>query len=569
MDTSTLSLLVAIFFGIIGVLIGHKQLGELFGKLRGKQPAAPSPPAPTAPPAPMVEERGNLMDRLGEKERQRFVALCRAYASKHEILDAKERQSIDEGRVLEPFVGLPNPGYTDYIISLITKEGERIAILPSGSSLPDIEGIGRTSLLIRLLGIFIPYGRLLGLSSEEIQKTPESVKLHHSRDHQWCKLIVSDTAFVGCTNGRICVVPMKGEKISFIWDVARHIFRNTEIAYVSGCHRDAGNQQKLETIFSNVALESIIKDIYVEPGAVFPVDKVIILRRSIEPNPEPPVLVKLGQDDAKRKLREALLATDLHGSNYWRRNKPLLEIRTDRILKDLDLNKMDNVYELVVAHPNAIIPYNVYDEIAELLRTGRAIRKDERVQKIRTGSGIRFHNHELISSLTDVDQIRLLATSGETLFKDASFWKELGQLQTSIGVNILLLNPASDAARKRQTEAYEPLGSDFLHEEIDQNIDTIRRMARYFAAASKKVSLECSMYQEMPPFRMTFIGKDRALVAPYIPTSRTGEGTVFYDIRHESDGALIEGFKAEYDRIHGSSTPVDLGAVDAAGTKPV
>lgn len=439
------------------------------------------------------------------------------------------------------------PHFVDCICGVVTREGKAIAILPSGYSTPDIEGIGRTSLLLRLLGITIPYGRLLGLDNAAIKSLPGNITIFLSKD-PWCRLLATDVAYIGSSGGRLSIVPTKGEFISFVWDMARHIFRSTELDYRTGDHRKMPGREKLHEIFYHIPL-SEFKDLFGKLDAIYSLDEIIILCRRIEARPLPTSRRVLTGDERVRQLREAMLVSLRHGSTFWRRDPQALAHRVDIILNKLDWSKMCTIVELTISHPSPIIPNYVFDEVAELIRRGKLPGRENGSASINVGSGIRYHNDALIRSLHDVEEIQMLATSGEHLVKDASFWKLLSQVHREFNLKVLLLNPDSPAAAERERKAYTDKSEEFLLDEIRENIETIKRMSTHFEKSGSRVHIQGKLYSEPPIFRMTFIGTRRLLVASYQEGKRTGFDTMFYDIQADQEGNLFHGFRAEYDRI--------------------
>jgi hypothetical protein len=155
--------------------------------------------------------------------------------------------------------------------------------------------------------------------------------------------------------------------------------------------------------------------------------------------------------------------------------------------------------------------------------------------------------------LHEVDEINLLMTSGEKLFSDMAFWKMLSQVRRRLSIKILLLDPDSPAATRRERTAYRDKKTNFLGQEISENIGTIKRMAKHFRNSASPLKIQCKLYSERPSFRMTFIGKDRLLVASYVEDRRTGFDTLFFDVSGDQEGGLFDGFKREFERIESTA----------------
>ncbi|NHW00150.1 MAG: hypothetical protein HA496_11065 [Thaumarchaeota archaeon] len=66
-------------------------------------------------------------------------------------------------------------------------------------------------------------------------------------------------------------------------------------------------------------------------------------------------------------------------------------------------------------------------------------------------------------------------------------------------------------------------------------------MSEYFIENKKPVHIVCSLYDELPSFRMTFIGDQKLLITSYEKGKRTGHETVFYEISPQMQ-TLFDGF---------------------------
>src|SRR5262249_17616981 len=201
-----------------------------------------------------------------------------------------------------------------------------------------------------------------------------------------------------------------------------------------------------------------------------------------------------------------------------------------------------------------ITPYYVFDEVAGLIHYGKLPEVPSTLLNVGTGLGVRYHNDTLMRSLYDVNEIKMLVTSGEKLFKDTAFWKMLSQVRRGFKLKILLLDSDSPAVVAREESAYNDKERGFLKEEIRQNIETLKRMAAHFREIGGPIQIECKLYGQPPSFRMTFIGAQRLLVASYVRGERTGTDTIFYDLKQEGD--LFYGFKAAFEIIESSARQV-------------
>lgn len=452
--------------------------------------------------------------------------------------------------LIDPAVPLPDGSlFIDCICSAFAINGERVLLLPSRDSSPNIEGVGRTSILLRLLGLTIPYGRVIGLGIDE-PESPERIPMHFSST-PWCRLLATDMAYIGTTRDELTIVPTRGEMASFVWDLARHIYRSTDPKYKSGDHRK--NRKKLLKIFHNIPMTSAIVKLFGELNALHSVDKVIILKRRIQAKPSPPVPRLVTGQKRLNQLRHSMTINTEHGSRFWHREDSLLVKRVDQILNALNEDSLPPFLEITYSHPSPVIPQNTFSEIRDILTEEPPAPLRKAKETLKSGTGIRFHNDILMRCIGDIDQIRFLVTTGEKFFKDVAFWNSLVKRTSEIKIEVLMLNPDSPVVENRQQATYHDKPTGFLKTEIVQNVATLRRMSLYFANLRKRqkpiVSIRCGIYDDLPSFRMTFIGKNRLLVSSYDEGRRTGEQTLFYDINTRHEGTLFLGFNNIYRKL--------------------
>lgn len=494
-----------------------------------------------------------------QKNRENYNSTLRTFFKKKKLdekfpfLDIKEKKMTDY--CISPPMGEP---FLDCICSVISKDGRRVVLIPSAESSPDIEGIGRTSVLLNLLGLTIPYARLIGLEMKDL-KANDKIPIYFNSSNLWCNLIAADYACLTVSGGVLSVIPTIGEVISFVWDLARHVFRSTTIQYKKGDHRSKYGRQKLLKLFYKIPILENVTEIYgeMEPDAPYPVDEIIILKRAIQVRPSPPKLQMISDKEKICKLRQSLLVSHLHGSAFWQRDEKALKKCVDSIIESLDEQTLPKISEIFYAQPTSNIPQYVFSEIANLIGGKAPLTKPN--ESINPGTGIRFHNDILRQCLDNISEIRLLVTSGEKFFKDVVFWRSLKNRRKKLLIEILMLDPDSTAVKKRQKGAYQKYEDEFLKTEIKENIQFLKRMVKFFRQKKSPITIKSAKYQNLPSFRMTFIGTQRLLVTSYEERKRTGENTLFYDI-HDTDGEglLLEAFKKEYRRIAESADVIDL-----------
>jgi hypothetical protein len=508
---------------------------------------------------------------LAKASREAYSGLCRKYHDRNATefdAYASLKQSVTRGSVLDPATKPLPPSFVDYICTTVWRDGRTILILPSGDSTHDVEAVGRTNVLLRLLGVRVPYGRLLGILDNTSDELPHEIAVFgpDDKNQRWCSIVATDMAYLGAAGNRLCVIPTLGEPLNFVWDLARHVFRSTSLAYHTGDHRAGERRPLLVEIFNRIPLHPF-RPLFAELDTRYFVDEIFVLRRDV-PNPGRPLRREIGVREKFELLRKALLVSARHESSFWKRDEDVLEKMVDFTLGQINWEDL-SVTEVVISHTDELIPRYVFDEAAELIRAAAISDNQRRPIETKVGIGVRYHNQELLKDLRNVSELRILATSGEHLFKDVAFWKALASLTRPFQLEALLLDPESPAVGRRQEAAYREKPHGFLEREIQENIDTILRMNRYFASIGGHVRLSCSLYREIPPFRMTIIGQTRALVASYEATRSTGVDTVFFDLKADDDSGLFRGFLGLYRMCEASAVLVKDPAEFAAGASAV
>ena len=475
------------------------------------------------------------------------------FDGKAAIPDSFSKMLTAQGFLTSPAVEPPRGSiFVDCICTALTKEGKTILILPSGESSPDKEGIGRTSIVLKLLNLAIDTGKIMGLSSDEITHLANiqpNPKLKSSYSIQ-----VADMAYIGVSGGKLSIIPSNGERMSFVWDLARYIYRATTIGYKTGEHRTVNGRQKLLAIFNKIDLE-FIDHLYGPSENLTEVNEVIILKRTISASPVDPKWERLSRVEVMEHLRKAILVSTEHGSEFWRRNVNATTEQVNKILEATDFNDLPPVSQITYSNPDAAIPDFVFDDIVERIEGKDNPPTRNQMEEIRVILGVNLHNYELAKGLLDTNEARLVVTSGEKTFTSMGFWNALSKVNRPLTLKMLLLNPDSAFVTKRQEEAYQDKDPGFLKKEIEENIETIKRLSKILTEKNRNLHIECLLYDLDTSFRMTFINEDRLLVTSYKKDKRTGKTTIFYEINHNLTGLYL-GFEQEYFNLEQKATPV-------------
>jgi hypothetical protein len=546
-----LALLVPIVVGCYGLFIGNKPLLEVLRNVGKRVRKKDKPHLPRTGVCELAEANKAVNRRTSYDSTLRdYARTTRSKATQpvKEYLDSilatttRMTDSVVSSNALSD-----SALFVDCIGSLLDRSGRRILILPSYDSSPDVEGVGRTSLILGLLGITFRYGKMIGLSEKELKKMGEIPYYKSKRTESWCHLIAMDMIYLGTSNGKLCVIPTVGEKLSAIWDFARHVYRTTELEYGTGKHRQDGSEgrDRLYSIFHRIPLETIF-DHYGPTDTVSGVDEVILLKRNREEF-SMPTKRKLDGDERLEQLEKAINVPTRHDSLFWARDAEQDSI-INAIIGNLDKRNLPSVYEIAYSCPGGCTPHYLYKQLAKkVMGTEEKIDIHEDTSWV----GISQHNFELFKSLETTPELHMLLTSGEKLFKDVCFWNILLRNRKFNELKAIMLEPGSPAANDREKSAYPDFESGELSVEIQNNMDTIFRMNRFFRKNDRPVDMEVYTIDRLPAFRITFTGKDRVIVASYVADQRTDSKTCFFEVDE-----LKQGFRRFYQETLGSAEKV-------------
>jgi hypothetical protein len=120
-------------------------------------------------------------------------------------------------------------------------------------------------------------------------------------------------------------------------------------------------------------------------------------------------------------------------------------------------------------------------------------------------------------------------------------------------MEIMLLDPDSEAVRTIERDSYSDKEAGFLSEEIRSNLLAIQRVADFLKAEQSRAAIRSWTYSSRPALRITFIDQERAFLAHYLPGSRTGLATVFFDLNGTDVSYMLEGLHRYYDLIKGQA----------------
>jgi hypothetical protein len=462
-------------------------------------------------------------------------------------------------KFLEPLSGEQLRGIP-VLCSLIRIGEENILILPSfdstGESPEDIEGIGRTGIMLELIGIHLPYARIMGLEpAEVIDAVPELLKYFKYHTSQY-KLLVSDMAFLTLDKDGLRIVPLRGEKVAFAWDLARHIFRLSQLEYKRGLHRCPGEPRDLLcNIFKTIRisdLSPIYGDIFRTAG-YHTIDRVFVIKRLVDDYQEP--IIRLIDKSEKLLLFKKSLRVPLkHGSEFWRtidfksfeKNIDIICFYAKKSILSLP------IYEITYRWPTLTVPLFVYQNIASLIKNPKTIATESK-RDIHILKGISQHNALVLDRISTASNIAFVARSHEKLLRDPAFWKALMVATKNRKVQALFVLLDPDEADKNPVLqiTYSDKWKGFLAEEIKSNLQAITRLAKIIP----NLELKTYLTKTDPLFRVTLINDSLLIFAGYQHGVRTNEMTRFFKITADDDERILYAFKRYLEKVVEQASP--------------
>lgn len=148
------------------------------------------------------------------KYRQRLQERFRSFLSKPHNTSlwqntTKRLRAVDD--LFAPIFQIPPDNLAiDVLCALLEVRGTTLAILHSRSTVEGPEGVGRTSLMLKLLGIYIEYAPIVPDPDEILTQGP--LKIHRTIQKD-IKLLTADFAYIANLDEQLFVLPVAAEPI--------------------------------------------------------------------------------------------------------------------------------------------------------------------------------------------------------------------------------------------------------------------------------------------------------------------------------------------------------------------
>jgi hypothetical protein len=248
------------------------------------------------------------------------------------------------------------------------------------------------------------------------------------------------------------------------------------------------------------------------------------------------------------ELEKALaLSSSEHGSDFWNRSKMETRQYLWAMLDPIGDDELPPVNEMVLESLDGSIPGYVYDQGASKI----GLRDREEVESPDVGLllGLAAYNRELLAALPTVSRLRMLVLSGEKVFRDNMFWRRLSAADREVSLEVLLLDPKSEAVGEIEATAYKDRDPGFLRSEIQDNLIAIERVSSSFRSSGKPISIECRLYRERPRVRLTILDDSRVLLTPYLLYAKTGSHTPFVSLHTTAASKLMRSLIEEFEHV--------------------
>lgn len=277
--------------------------------------------------AKLITEKGfQYRERLKEKF-WNYLLIDPSAVWRESLL--KRLESKDE--LFVPEVSIPE-GQTavDTLCALLRVGDSMVAILHGRETTEGPEGVGRTSLLLKALGVSFDYDRIV-ISPQERLRVPFEI---HKRSAPEIKLLTSDFAYITNLRETLSVLPVQGEPILGLWDICRHIYRIVQKDYQPGLRLTPQARTALCGLMNALKAGPIL-ELYDQWKEYYPINVAVVLR--VQPQILAPVTIAVGRSREEKLavLREAFNSVLYLTCPFWARDENAHRARVDSILSGL------------------------------------------------------------------------------------------------------------------------------------------------------------------------------------------------------------------------------------------
>jgi len=229
--------------------------------------------------------------------------------------DLANRLLAKDDLLAPAFAIRPETPAVDVLCALLDARGTKLAILHSRSKSDGPEGVGRTSLLLRSLGLSFDYASI----GRRPNGTPirGSLKVHRTVQAD-VRLLTSDFAYITNLGEQLLALPVAGEPILGLWDIARHIYRMIEYDYQSWKRLTPEGRSALEELMRVIPPELVL-DCYGTWEKPHGIDTAVILE--VSATATSPTVTSITESGAcQEALLQAFESVRYLRSPFWERD---------------------------------------------------------------------------------------------------------------------------------------------------------------------------------------------------------------------------------------------------------
>lgn len=261
--------------------------------------------------------------------------------------------------IFAPVASLPDAPYCDTLCGLLETPAGNVAVFHSRKSSAGPEGVGRTSLLLRCLGVELGW-EFSGSSRDAILNAG---KIALRRDaNNTASLVACDWAYVWCQAGRLHACTCVGERLLGIWDLARHLFRRVDADYAPGKRLSPEGREILDSLVRVIPIPEFLQ-CYNRETQPRTIDHAIVLELS---DTALDMVISDHTSDANTVLEQAMESVLLLQTPFWNRDKARHKNAVKQVLTGLRFPPL-LTHALIPANRISDLQFDFVDNICGVL----------------------------------------------------------------------------------------------------------------------------------------------------------------------------------------------------------
>jgi|GEM_PF-6268137 len=287
---------------------------------------------------PLLTERA-LKHR--HRHRERLLSFLSKSPNTSLWQDTKKRLYAVDDLFAPIFQISPDNLAIDVLCALLAVRGSTLAILHSRSTDEGPEGVGRTSLQLKLLGISIDYTSIVPDPNEILTHGSLKIQRTFQTDIQ---LLTADFAYITNLDEQLFVLPVVAEPLLGLWDIARYVYRMIKEEYQPWLRLTNEGRKILDSLMSIIPVEPIL-ECYGRWQEPHPIDIAVILE--IRSTISSPTLTSIGEFEASRNaLHRAFNSGFYLTTPFWERNRATHSQIVKKILESV--SRLPKVYRISI-----------------------------------------------------------------------------------------------------------------------------------------------------------------------------------------------------------------------------